>query len=74
MSALNEGLIRDVVAEVLSRLDGNGQSVKPTVPSPTAPCGCDQAPASARRFGARGSFGVFQDANAACQAAHDAFL
>lgn len=74
MSALNEGLIRDVVAEVLSRLDGNGKGVRPPFPSPAAPCGCDQAPASARRAGARGSFGVFQDANAACQAAHDAFL
>ncbi len=77
-SPVNEALIRDVVAEVLSRL---GQVAKP---GPGAAAGtCQVGGAGARgaagagagaRTGFRGKFGVFADADEACQAAHEAFL
>jgi aldehyde dehydrogenase len=81
MSTVNEALIRDIVSEVLSRLGG---TAAPAAPPPAAPapapapptapaCGCPtggRAPSSARR----GTFGVFQDANEACAAAHEAYL
>ena len=66
MSTINETLIRDVVAEVLSRLG------HPPAPSPAPPidsCGCS----GSANLG-RGKHGVFQDANEACAAAHAAFL
>ncbi len=68
MSAVNETLIRDVVAEVLARL---GQAPAHKSPAPAAPaaapaCGCDRPQAGGR-------YGVFQDANAACAAAHEGF-
>lgn len=68
-SPVNETLIRDVVAEVLSRL---GQNLKPAAPAakPDA-CGCHTKPAV---VAARGKFGVFQDAAEACAAAHESFL
>ncbi|MFN0067238.1 MAG: aldehyde dehydrogenase [Limisphaerales bacterium] len=68
-SPVNEALIRDVVAEVLTRL---GQNPKPTAAAakPDA-CGCHARPAAAA---ARGKFGVFQDAAEACAAAHESFL
>src|SRR5215831_4320482 len=72
MSALNEALIRDVVAEVLGRL---GKAV-PAAPQATpvtsahAPCNCGNGHASV----GRGKLGVFQDANEACAAAHAGFL
>ena len=75
MSAINETLIRDVVAEVLGRL-GQAPAAK-AAPSPSAP---KEAPASggnghttAVTIG-RGKHGVFQDANEACAAAHSGFL
>ncbi len=80
MSAVNETLIRDVVAEVLGRLGNNGATTiaKPaTAPSASAPksesCGCGtrkvtSAPAL------RGKFGVFATAEEACEAAQEAFL
>ncbi len=65
MSAVNETLIRDVVAEVLSRLGakngGNGVTQK----------------TESRGGGSKlttGNFGVFQTADEACAAAHDGFL
>ena len=64
---INEVLIRDVIAEVLGRLGG---SVAPA-PAASPSCGC-----SAPRKGApgtRGKFGVFQDTNEACEAAHEAY-
>jgi aldehyde dehydrogenase len=66
MSAVNETLIRDIVAEVLSRLGqspgGNG------APTPSgSSCGCPSR-------GASGKYGVFQDASEACAAAHEGFL
>src|SRR5690349_11028849 len=73
MSAIKETLIRDVVAEVLSRLGqgstGNGS------PAPSAPaCGCEHKPKATGGSIRSGRHGVFQDANEACAAAQDAFL
>ncbi len=77
MSAtVNETLIRDVVAEVLGRLGGPpSAATKPAAvapPAASAPaCGCKHATTSP---GLRGKFGVFADANEACEAAQEAFL
>ena len=67
MSAINEALIRDIVAEALARLGGG-----------TAPKG-DSSPSAVNvsrsaNVGARGKFGVYEDANEACAAAHEAYL
>src|SRR6266545_3551897 len=77
MSAVNETLIRDVVAEVLGRLGGT-TATTPIKPSPATPpatpapaCGCKHSAASP---GLRGKFGVFADANEACAAANESFL
>src|SRR5258705_6104564 len=70
MSAINENLIRDVVAEVLGRL---GQSAAPSAPPPKEACGCGNGHVSSGSVG-RGKHGVFQDANEACAAAHAGFL
>jgi acyl-CoA reductase-like NAD-dependent aldehyde dehydrogenase len=76
MSAVNEALIRDVVAEVLGRL---GQPAAPAAAStPAAPtqaaCACGNGQdRPARSGGAQGDHGVFQDANAACEAAQEGF-
>ena len=73
MSAINETLIRDVVAEVLGRLghaeNGNGS---PAPPKPA--CGCEHKSAPGRGNNASGAYGVFQDATEACSAAHAGFL
>src|SRR2546430_321493 len=75
MNPVNETLIRDVVAEVLARLNGApapAQSASFTAP---APCGCDgKSHAAPSNPALRGKFGVFQDANEACAAAQEAFL
>lgn len=66
---MNEALIRDVVAEVLTRLNRlSGDNPTPAAPQPAAP--------SAARTSSNGGrhFGVFQDAKDACAAAHDAYL
>jgi aldehyde dehydrogenase len=76
MSAVNETLIRDVVAEVLGRLNGTSTTTSQPASAPapkTESCGCGTkkvavAPAL------RGKFGVFADANEACAAAQEAFL
>src|ERR1051326_3571761 len=77
MSVVNETLIRDVVAEVLSRLGNNGVAAAKTATAAGngAACGCD-GPARSRsaQTGPRGRFGVFQDAKEACEAAQEAFL
>src|SRR5438445_5867592 len=71
MSAVNETLIRDVVAEVLGRL---GQKAGGDAPSKTD-CGCGNSHVSGGSIrSTSGKHGVFQDATAACAAAHDAFL
>src|SRR3954447_5666289 len=77
MSAINESLIRDVVTEALARLNGAATrpgSVPSSVPSaPSAPaCGCG-GKASHGSSALQGKFGVFQDADEACAAAHEAF-
>src|SRR5687768_2563195 len=74
-SAINETLIRDIVAEVMGRLSG----AVPAKPAATSgSCGCDGGAANghgAKVSGAsRGRFGIFQDAGEACVAAHEAFL
>jgi aldehyde dehydrogenase len=80
MSALNETLIRDIVADVLGRLNGAPAAATSTIttPAPTpvaAACGCDQKPrARAGGVAGTGRHGVFQDANEACAAAHEGFL
>ena len=79
MSAVNETLIRDVVAEVLGRIGGATTTV--TTSAPAAPasaaksesCGCGtkkttSAPAL------RGKYGVFATADEACAAAQEAFI
>jgi aldehyde dehydrogenase len=77
MSAqVNEALIRDVVAEVLSRLGGPSAPAKraPAPPPAVNPaCGCPVEGKPARAAG-RGRFGIFPDANEACEAAHEAYL
>src|SRR5215468_9930364 len=70
MSAINETLIRDVVAEVLGRL-GPGNTA-PLAAPPKPACGCHERP-SGTSVG-RGKLGVFQDANEACEAAQAGFL
>ena len=72
MSAVNEALIRDVVAEVLGRLNGAAPAAK-AAPA-KSDCGCGGKGAASGAPGLRGKFGVFQDANEACAAAHEAFL
>src|SRR5712691_10851293 len=71
MSAVNETLIRDVVQEVMGRLGREPTTAAKPAPVPAEPpCGCG----GRRRGGAQGTFGVFQDANEACEAAQAAFL
>jgi len=71
MSAVNEDLIRDVVAEVLGRL---GRSA-PTSAGPSQPeCGCNGHAAAGNGHISRGKDGVFEDADEACAAAHAGFL
>ncbi len=74
MSAVNETLIRDVVADVLARLGGVPAAAKAAPPQAAkADCGCNGKGLAATP-GARGKFGVFVDANEACAAAHESFL
>jgi aldehyde dehydrogenase len=74
MSAVNETLIRDIVSEVLGRLE-----VVPTpkisapAPAPKSDCGCNGKSHGAAP-GLRGKYGVFSNANEACVAAHESFL
>src|SRR5213593_3247811 len=68
MNAVNETLIRDVVADVLGRL---GQTPSPG--SSKHSCGCGNGQPSGASIG-HGKHGVFQDANEACAAAQAAFL
>lgn len=73
MSAVNDTLIRDVVADVLARL-GGAPTASPSVPAPKTDCGCGGKGAAGNTTALRGKFGVFSDANEACAAAHEAFL
>ena len=81
MSAVNETLIRDVVAEVLGKLGSAAAADVKPLPTPSAPpvaltpsCGCETRKSSAANVALRGKFGVFQDANEACAAAQEAYL
>jgi aldehyde dehydrogenase len=77
MNAVNETLIRDVVAEVLGRLNGAGPKASPARPAaPEASAGSNGATRNATADSAalRGRFGVFADASEACAAAQEAFL
>ena len=80
MSAVNETLIRDVVAEVLGKLGGTSTATNKPSPTPSAQppkadsSGCGTKKTSSANVALRGKFGVFQDANEACAAAQEAFL
>jgi aldehyde dehydrogenase len=77
MNAVNETLIRDVVAEVLGRLNGAPAApARATAPLPSAKqdCGCNGKSHSTAGPGRRGTLGVFDDANEACVAAQEAFV
>jgi aldehyde dehydrogenase len=80
MSAVNETLIRDVVSEVLGRLNGSVISTKPAAsPTPAkTDCGCGEknrvSGGSIAVSRGDSKYGVFQDANEACAAAHEGFL
>jgi aldehyde dehydrogenase len=74
MSTVNETLIRDVVAEVLSRLNGGTASTPPASGAANGSCGCHAGQTLVTSGARRGNFGVFQDANEACQAAQEAFV
>src|ERR1017187_7676698 len=81
MSAVNETLIRDVVSEVMERLNGSSAPGKAApAPAPSAPppssqsCGCEHKGKSRPVTALRGKFGVFSDANEACAAAQESFL
>lgn len=73
MSAINETLIREVVAEVLGRLEPPvSPSSSPAPPKGGRPAGESQSP-SAKPSG-HGKHGIFQDASEACAAAQTGFL
>ncbi len=74
-NTLNETLIRDVIQEVLGRIGAPNPAAAPepraalrAAEAPKADCHCHQS-----RNGA-GEFGVFDDANRACEAAGAAFV
>ncbi|HET7624680.1 MAG TPA: aldehyde dehydrogenase family protein [Verrucomicrobiae bacterium] len=79
MRSVSETLIRDVVAEVMSRLNGSVDPAKSAAISAPAKadCGCGEknrvsgGSISANRGG---KYGVFSDANDACAAAHEGYL
>jgi len=79
MSAVNETLIRDVVAEVLGRIGGATTTVTTSAPAAPAPaaksdsCGCSGKKATSAPA-LRGKYGVFATADEACAAAQEAFL
>jgi aldehyde dehydrogenase len=72
--AVNEALIREVVADVLSRLGQHAPATPAPSPAPpvsTCSCGNGHGGSLSKRGG---SFGVFQDAQEACAAAHEGFV
>src|SRR5213080_4369287 len=74
MNPVNETLIRDVVAEVLARLNGGPTPTLSPSPAAQSFCGCNgKGHVTSSSPALRGKFGVFQDANEACAAAHEAF-
>lgn len=76
MSAqVNETLIREVVAEVLGRLNRpvTSPAPPPAAPAPAKPAASGPVIKTAGRAPIRGKFGIFQDAAEACEAAQEAF-
>ena len=76
MNAVNEALIRDVVAEVLGKLGGTATATAQPASVPAAKaeaCGCS-VKKSPSNPALRGKFGVFATADEACEAAQEAFL
>src|SRR5579864_1986974 len=73
MSAINENLVRDVVAEVLNRL-GQAPAGNSSPAPAKAACSCEAKPKASGGTIRGGRHGVFQDAAEACAAAHAAFL
>src|SRR6266498_3074157 len=75
MSAINETLIRDVVTEVLGRLGkaGDGGITSSRAPAKEN-CGCGGNGHVSGGSIRTAKYGVFQDANEACAAAHEGFL
>jgi aldehyde dehydrogenase len=70
-AAVNEQLIREVVEEVLGRLGSPAVTAPmPASPSTQSACNCHKPSAGA----GSGQFGVFPDANQACDAAAAAFI
>ena len=65
-NAVNEALIRDVIQDVLGRLGGEAPAA-PAAGEDKGSCGCSG------KSGGK-DFGVFQNANDACDAAAKAFL
>jgi len=65
-NAVNEALIKDVIQDVLGRLGGDSsiQDIK----SDNGSCGCSGKGSSSK------DFGVFKNANDACEAAAEAFI
>jgi aldehyde dehydrogenase len=80
MSAVNETLIRDVVAEVLGKLGKTGSRNGSPAPSTKESCNCHGTTSPAGSSPSGGSIrhggrdGVFQDAGEACAAAHAGYL
>jgi aldehyde dehydrogenase len=73
-ASINETLIRDVVQEVLGRL-GKPSAPPPPAAAPPAPAPRPSpAPSVKTQLSGRNRFGVFQDADEACDAAQQAFL
>ncbi len=71
-TAINETLIRGVVEEVLSRLGTPAKAAAPSCGCPAPAAAPEAKPAAAPRGGRH--FGIFADADAACDAAHEAYL
>ena len=80
MSAVNETLIRDVVSEVLGRLNGAVAPARTSALASTSKpdCGCGDKRVNIAMGGSissgSGKYGVFSDANEACAAAHEGYL
>src|SRR5260370_30432013 len=71
MTAVTKPLTGDVVRRVMGPPGREPATTANPAPAPAEPpCGCG----SKRRGGAQGRFGVFQNANEACEAAQAAFL
>src|SRR5215471_4386730 len=74
MSAINESLVRDVVAEVMARLGQTPGAKLKSAASPALAKEACQCGNGHPRSGGSTKHGVFQDANEACAAAHAGFL